>query len=103
MRTRHLLVVLGVAAATASCSFSASTGGSVSGDKIASVVSSQLAKEVGQKPDSVTCPNDLKAEKGATTRCALTANGKKYGVTVTATSVSNGHVHFGIKVDNKAQ
>jgi hypothetical protein len=73
----------------------------VSSSDLEKQVDTQLTKVVGQKPDNVSCPHDLKAEKGAKTRCTLTADGTKYGVTVTATKVDGSRVEFSIKVDDK--
>lgn len=81
---------------------SASVGGSkaVSKDEVAEQASSALGKKVGREPDDVTCEDDLKAEVGETVRCELTADGKQYGVTVTATSVVKGNVKMDFKVDD---
>jgi Domain of unknown function (DUF4333) len=40
-------------------------------DELAKVISAQLEKQVGRAPGSVKCPDDLKGEAGATTRCTL--------------------------------
>lgn len=93
------------AAATAlllsgACSFSFSLGSaSVDGEELARVVETQLAAEVGQHPESVTCPEDLPARVGAEVRCELDSGDGVYGVTVTATSVEDGDVKFDIVVD----
>ncbi|MEH3033215.1 MAG: DUF4333 domain-containing protein [Aeromicrobium erythreum] len=101
MRRLPLLIVPLVA--VAACSFSAGTTKSVDGDTVAEKVKTQLTKQVGTAPDSVECPDDLKAEKGATTRCTLTAAGDTYGVTVTTTSAEGRDVRFSIKVDDTPQ
>jgi len=69
-------------------------------NQVASVVTDELTQQVGSKPDSVTCPDNLKGVEGATLRCQLTDNGKNYGVNVTVTSVDAGDVHFDFKVDD---
>jgi hypothetical protein len=71
-------------------------------DKVASLISDQLA---GQRlrPDSVTCPENLKGVKGATLRCQLTTGGETYGVNVTVTDVDAGNVNFHFKVDDHPQ
>jgi uncharacterized protein DUF4333 len=74
---------------------------SVSKTDVANQISSQLAGQVGHKPDSVTCPDDLKAAVGATQRCELTDQGATYGVTVTVSSVDGDNVKYDIKVDDK--
>jgi hypothetical protein len=72
-------------------------------NQVASVISDKLTQQVGKKPDSVTCPDNLKGVEGATLRCQLSDNGEKYGITVTVTSVDAGDVNFDFKVDDHAQ
>src|ERR1700743_2988826 len=55
-------------------------------DLVASRVSEQLTEKVGRKPDSVTCPDNLKGNQGATLRCELKDEGQTYGATVTVTA-----------------
>ena len=99
----HRLWLGGLTAVALTISLTGCSGTrSVGGDKVAKQVSEQLTKKVGKKPDDVTCPKDLKAEKGAKTRCTLTGDGQKYGVTVTTTSAKDGHVKIYILVDQKA-
>lgn len=59
-----------------------------------------LAAQVGQEPDTFTCPEDLPARVNAVVRCQLTSEGKQYGVTATATSVVDGQVRMDFKVDD---
>lgn len=61
-------------------------------------ISEQLAAQVGQTPDSVTCPGDLPAEVGATLTCQLTAGSEQLPVMVTVTSVEGTDVKFDIEV-----
>jgi uncharacterized protein DUF4333 len=68
--------------------------------QVASVISNKLEQQVGKKPDSVTCPDNLKGVEGATLRCQLTDGTDKYGVAVTVTSVDAGDVNFDFKVDD---
>jgi hypothetical protein len=71
-------------------------------DQVADQISAQLAQQAGRKPDSVTCPDNLKGTKDATLRCELTDQGQTYGVTVTVTDVKgDGDVLFDIKVDDQ--
>src|SRR5699024_9863480 len=63
----------------------------------------QLEEQIGQRPD-ITCEEDLPAEVDASIRCELTAGEADvvYGVTVTATDVSDGGmVNFQLKVDEE--
>ncbi|GAS95590.1 uncharacterized protein RMCC_2556 [Mycolicibacterium canariasense] len=70
---------------------------------VAEQISQQLSQQVGRAPESVTCPSDLKGDKGQTLRCQLTDSGETYGVTVTVTSVKGGDVKFDFKVDDQPQ
>jgi hypothetical protein len=72
-------------------------------DQVASILSHKLTQQVGRKPDSVTCPDNLKGVQGATLRCELTDSGHKYGIAVTVTNVDAGDVSFDYKVDDKPE
>jgi Domain of unknown function (DUF4333) len=69
-------------------------------NQVAKVISYQLTQQVGKKPDSVTCPDNLKGAQGATLRCQLIDSGAKYGISVTVTNVDAGDVNFDFKVDD---
>jgi hypothetical protein len=71
-------------------------------NKVASLISDKLA-QVSTRPDSVTCPDNLKGVQGATLRCQLTGGGETYGVNVTVTDVDAGDVNFDFKLDDHAQ
>jgi Domain of unknown function (DUF4333) len=75
----------------------------VAKDQVASRISGNLAEQVGQPPDSMTCPDGLKGVVGTTMRCELTNGSKKYGVTVTVTSVDIPQVYFDYQVDDHAE
>jgi hypothetical protein len=99
-----LLVLAAAALATAvSCSFSAGSQVTVDKQDLAKEISSQLEKQVGRAPESVDCPDDLKGEVGATTRCTLKDGGDTYGVGVNVTKVEGTDVKFDLKVDDKPQ
>ena len=70
-------------------------------DQIAGIISRQLTEKNGRKPDSVTCPDNLKGVKGATLGCQLTEGGDKYGVNVTVTSVDGDDLVFDIQRDDQ--
>ncbi len=72
-------------------------------NQVASIISDKLTQQVGQRPDSVTCPDNLKGVEGATLRCHLADGSDKYGVNVTVTNVDAGDVHFDFKVDDHAE
>ena len=69
---------------------------------VAKQISDQLTQQFGRTPD-VTCPDNLKADLGATTRCQLQDQGSTYGVTVTVTSVEGGDVKYNFKVDDQPE
>ena len=58
-------------------------------------------KQVGHAPESVECPENLKGEVGATTRCTLNDSGETYGVDVNVTKVEGTDVKFDLKVNDK--
>ncbi len=90
-------VVMAAAATLAACSFSASVGDtSVKKEDVQNQISEKVAAQGGTKPDSVTCPSDLKAEVGATLDCKMSDGKKNYGVNVTVTSVDGKTVNFDI-------
>jgi serine/threonine-protein kinase len=70
-------------------------------NQVANVISYKLTQQVGRKPDSVTCPDNLKGTVGATLRCQLTDGNQKYGISVTVTNVDAGAVNFDFNVDNQ--
>jgi Domain of unknown function (DUF4333) len=90
------------AVATAvACSFSAGTSDSVDKGDLAKEISAQLEKQVGRPAESVECPDDLKGEVGATTRCTWNDGGETYGVDVKVTKVEGTGVKFDLKVDDQ--
>jgi Domain of unknown function (DUF4333) len=90
-------------ATAAACSFSAGTSVSVDKAELAKEISAQLEKQVGRAPDSVNCPDNLKGEVGATTRCTLKDGDQSYGVNVNVTKVEGTDVKFDLKVDDQPQ
>jgi mRNA-degrading endonuclease toxin of MazEF toxin-antitoxin module len=70
-------------------------------NQVAKVISDKLTEQVGRRPQSVTCPDNLKGVVGATLRCQLTDTDDKYGVNVNVTSIDAGDVNFDIKVDDQ--
>ena len=63
-----------------------------------------LREKFGQALD-VACPDRLKAEVGARTRCTVTPEGldKSYGITVTVRSVEGDTAHFDVALDSRPQ
>ena len=64
----------------------------------------KIAKDRGQDTfPKITCPEDLKAEKGATTRCKATGTDGTLGITVTVASVDGGDAKLNFKADDQLQ
>lgn len=74
---------------------------SVSSADLERTVSEGIAKASGSKVEKLECPDKLEAKVGANVRCTLTDKGKKYGVTVTVTSVENDTAKYDFKVDDQ--
>ena len=76
----------------------------VSAHDVATAAEQALEQQVGSRPD-ITCPHDLEAKVGASTRCTLTADGLDgtYGVTVRVRSVQGGKATFDVRVDEQPQ
>ena len=82
------------------CSSSAAT---VDKDAVAKQISAKLKQQSGKAPKSVSCPDALQAEVGATLRCTLDSGKNVFGVTATVTQVTGSDVEFTIKVDSTPQ
>ena len=85
MNARRLVPV--VVLALARCKFEASCGGGLNMDKAREFVASTLEREVGQKPQ-VTCPEEVKAEAGASFDCTAAFDEVKAKVTIKQDEVS---------------
>ncbi len=70
-------------------------------DQVAKQISEELGQQFGTKPETLTCPENLKGTEGATLRCELKDSGQTYGVTVTVNKVDGSDVNYGFKVDDK--
>jgi hypothetical protein len=72
--------------------------------QVAASAEKALQRQIGVRPD-ITCPKELEAKVGATTRCTLTAGGDptKYGVTVTVTSVDGDSPDLQVEVDKQPE
>ena len=98
MRALLVSVVLLASVGAAGCSAS----GSVEIGK--KVDSKTLEKQVTEKlqtqlpPDSVSCPDGLKAKIGAKSICTVVAQDLRYAATVTATKVKGNTVSFDLKM-----
>jgi hypothetical protein len=62
----------------------------------------KIAQARGQKNfPKITCPKDLDAKKGATTRCSATAPDGTLGITVTVNGTKDGNAQLGFKADDQ--
>ena len=60
-------------------------------------IADQLEEQVGQRPKSIECPDEMLASEGETYRCTLTAeDGTELGLTMTMTDDEG---NFEIEVD----
>ena len=100
-RTVVLAVCAGAALAGCSASVTLTTEPTIDKATLEKGITDTLTKKVGQRPDAVECPIALKVKVGETTRCALTANGVRYGVTATITSVQGANYHYDVQVDDQ--
>jgi hypothetical protein len=100
MGTRALLVsaVLLTALGAASCSASGEVriGAKVDSPTLEKQVTEKLQAQL--PPDSVSCPDGLKAKVGAKTTCTVIADDLRYTATITATKVKGKMVSFDLKM-----
>lgn len=96
--TLTVAVVLLAGASLASCS----SENAVSQSDVEKQVSSELAKQIGEAPDDVTCPGDLTAEVGTKMTCVLTDGSTEVDVALVVTKVDDGTAEFDIQVADTA-
>jgi hypothetical protein len=87
--TMGVLAVLAVS--VAACS---SGPPAVSKDDVASQITEKMTDSSGNKPDKVTCPEDLKGVVGTEINCSMTVKGQPFNVNVTVTSVDGDNAKF---------
>jgi Domain of unknown function (DUF4333) len=97
MSARGALAVPALLAVVTACGV-----GDLSADDVATKAEDALEEQVGVRP-TISCPEDLAAEVGATTRCTFTAGDDptEYGVQVTVTSVDDDAVRFDVELDER--
>ncbi|WP_233209322.1 DUF4333 domain-containing protein [Mycobacterium sp. ENV421] len=83
------------AAALSGCSFEVSTGGlAVSRTDLENDITQRLQK-AGEKPQTVTCAENLRGEVGKTTRCEVLLNGAdSFDLVVTATKIDGEKISY---------
>ena len=98
--TRSAAVVLPLAMALGAC------GGEdvVDRAELEREVQTELTKSVGQQAPKATCPDELVAETGETTRCHMDfPEGKRLDITVKVKSAEGGTARFDITADEKPE
>ena len=68
-------------------------------DKLEEGIADDLEREIGSRPDKITCPDDLTGTVGETMRCELTAGEDTLGLTVEVTEVDGSDVAYTVEVD----
>ena len=68
-------------------------------DKLEEGIADDLEREIGSRPDKITCPDDLTGKVGETMRCELTAGEDTLGLTVEVTEVDGSDVAYTVEVD----
>ena len=59
-------------------------------------ISDNIQKQLGQKPKSVDCPDDIEAKKGGTFQCKVTASNGSTATIKAVQTDDNGHFNFSI-------
>ena len=97
MKTRRSLAA---AAAVAALGLTASACGEevVSKDEVQDELARLIEQQAGEKPKSVDCPEDLKAEKGEKMKCKVSAGGQDVNAEVTVTSVDGDKANFSVEI-----
>ena len=70
--------------------------------QVASTISDQIAQQTQQKPDSVSCPDNLKVIQGATLTCDMAQGGQTFSVTVDVSAVAAGVPAVEIQSSNQS-
>lgn len=95
-----LLAVSAIAVGATGCGDKTLSKGEI--EKQAQKFFDGVAQQQGQKNfPKITCPDDLKAEKGQTTRCSATSPEGTLGITVTVNSVNGDTVNLHFKGDDQ--
>jgi hypothetical protein len=72
-------------------------GSVVNSDEVQTKISDAVFQQTQSRPTSVDCPDDLKAEVGATLVCHVVFPDEKFDVKTTVTSVSGDTANFDIE------
>lgn len=74
---------------------------SITKESLEKGIADVLEQQVGQRPDSVTCPGPVKAAAGESIRCELASGSTRYGLSATVNSYADGKANYSVKVDDK--
>jgi len=100
-RTLVLCALAGLSIGTAGCMSGPHT---VSKADVENQIGQKMSDRNGHRPESATCPDDLKAAVGATLDCQMKMDGQTYEVDVTLTSIEGDTAKFDmVKVYDKNQ
>lgn len=66
----------------------------VTRDEVANQIKQKKWDAAGDKPESVSCPDDLKPTVGAKVVCEMTVNGQTYAVEVTVAGIDGDSVEL---------
>lgn len=92
--TRSTLAGLGVTLALGGCSASVSTGDNLDNAKAQDEISKAVRVQAGVPVKDVSCPNDVKLEKGGRFTCTVTAKDGTKGQVQVVQKDENGNVRF---------
>ena len=70
----------------------------VSKDEVQEEVSLLIQQQAGEKPKSVDCPEDLKAEEGEKIKCKVSVGGQDVNAEVTVTSIDGEQANFSVEI-----
>lgn len=95
---RHTRTAVALTGAVAAVIGIAGCSASVSREDVATSVQTLVNQQV-PGAGAVTCPADLKAEVGQTTRCGFSVDGQPVDAVATVTSIEGSTAHFDVKTE----
>ena len=91
---RALLIPCALAGSLIGAAGCSSGSKTVSKSDVESQISQKMSDPAGNKPQTVSCPEDLKATVGAKLDCNMKIKDQSYGVNVTVTSIEGDTAKF---------
>jgi hypothetical protein len=92
---------LGFTLSGCSVKVSSTPEASITKESLETGIADVLEQQVGQRPDSITCPGPVKAAAGESIRCELASGSTKYGLSATVNSFADGKANYSVKVDDQ--